>query len=128
MYRLEHNYFSSRMATLTTYLLVSGIKQPEGIQSHDLFESYDFKERERVESDDQGLPTLKYVLERSLEGAADLEEDVRALSADIPGSTVVMCEVEERFDQVERLQLIVFRNGRRGGDVEHGYIFNVGPK
>jgi hypothetical protein len=116
------------MATLTTYLLVSGIEQPEEIQSHDLFESYDFKEREAVESSDQELPTLKYALEQPLEEAVDLERDVRAFSAEAPGATVVMCEVEERFDQVERLQLIVFQDGRRGGEVEHGYVFNVGPK
>ncbi len=113
------------MATITTYLLVSGAEQSAAVPDHNLFSTYSFEERGRQEAGEQQLSTLTFALEQPLDDAADLDEEVRAFSADIPAATVVLCEVEERFDQVEWLQLQVFRNGKQGGDIEHGYVFNV---
>jgi len=114
------------MATVTTYLLVSGPSAPEAVREHDLFEEYEFEHRETIESGEQQLPALQFALKYPLEEAVELTEAIRQFSKEVPDATVVLCEVEERFDQVERLQMIVFRDGKRGGDIEHGFIYNVG--
>ena len=114
------------MAAITTYLLISGIEEPGVVQSHALFEEHDFELRDRFEPDGEQLPALQFAMEHPIEEAVDLEEDIRQLSVDVPEATVVMCEVEERFDHVERLQLNVFSNGKRGGNIEHGYVLNIG--
>jgi len=115
------------MAATTIYLLVSGIEEPGTVQSHALFETHDFEVRERFETSGDQHAALTFAVEQPIEEAVDLEGDVRQFSADVPEATVVMCEVEERFDQVERLQVNVFSNGKQGGNIEHGYVFNVGP-
>jgi hypothetical protein len=115
------------MATITTHLLVSGPSRLDGLSAHDLFGEYGFEERGTHEAGPEHLPAAKFVLKQPLEEAQHLEEEVRRFSTDVPDATVILCEVEERFDQVERLQIVVFRDGKRGGDVEHGYVFNVGP-
>lgn len=115
------------MATLTTYLLVTGPEQPATVPDHDLFSTYAFEQRGRQEAGEQRLSSFTFALEQPLDDAEDLEESVRTFSGDVPAATVVLCEIEERFDQMERLQLQVFRNGKQGGDIEHGYVFNVRP-
>jgi len=115
------------MATITTYLLVTGA-EPEAVRSHELIEAYDFKERDAYEPSDQQLPAIKFALEQPLEETDDLEEKARELSADVSPAGVVMCEVEERFDQVERLQVVVFQEGKRGGGLEHGHFYNLGTE
>ena len=122
----QSKYDRFRMATVTTYLLISGSGEGDQIRSHQLLDRYDFQEREASPSADRQLPTVVFVLEQPLEDVDDLEEEILAFSADIPDATVVLCEVEERFDQIERLNLVVFEDGKRGGDVEHGYLFNIG--
>ncbi len=114
------------MATLTTYLLISGASDLEAVQEHDLISECNFECRERSEAGDEQLPAVQFALEEPLDEADDLEESARQLSTDVPDASVVLCEVEERFDQVERLQMVVFRDGKRGSDLEHGYILNVG--
>jgi len=120
-------FYLSNMAATTIYLLVSGVKEPDTVQSHSLFEIYDFDVRERFETSSDQHAALTFAVEQPIEEPVDLEGEVRQFSADVPEATVVMCEVEERFDQVERLQVNVFSNGKQGGDIEHGYVFNVGP-
>lgn len=115
------------MASITTYLLVSGPEQPEAVPNHDLVAEYPFEHRGTQEGTEQQLPALTFALEQPLEEADDLTSAARDLSSDLPTATVVLCEVEERFDQVERLQLHVFRHGKRGGALDHGHVFNVGP-
>lgn len=115
------------MATITTYLLVSGPEAPEAVSDHEVFAEYAFDHRGTQAAGEQQLPAVTFALEQPLEEAADLDAAVRDLSADLPEATVVLCEVEERFDQVERLQVYVYRNGKRGGTLDHGYVFNVGP-
>jgi hypothetical protein len=114
------------MATLTTYLLISGTNDLEAVQEHELISDRDFECRDRGEAGDAQMSAVQFALEEPLDEADDLEESVRQFSTDVPDATVVLCEVEERFDQVERLRMVVFRDGKRGGDLEHGYIFNVG--
>jgi DNA repair ATPase RecN len=113
------------MATITTYLLVSGA-ETEDVRSHALFETYDFEEREV--SDEQQLSALTFALEQALEEAENLEEEVRRFSADMSSAGVVLCEVEERFDQVERLQVRFFQDGEEGAGLEHGHFYNVGTE
>lgn len=115
------------MASVTTYLLVSGPEQPAVVPEHVLFSTYAFEQRGRQGGGEQQLSSFTFALEQPLDDAEDLKEVVCSFSADVPMATVVLCEVEERFDQVERLQLQIFRNGKQGGDIEHGYVFNVGP-
>lgn len=124
---LKDNVLPSDMAATTTYLLVSGLEDPESIRSHPLFETHDFELRERLEASSDQLDALTFAVKQPIEEAVDFKDEVQQLSADVPEATVVICEVEERFDQVERLELNVFSNGKQGGDIEHGYVFNVGP-
>lgn len=114
------------MATSITYLLVANPKEPGDVQHHTLFSEYEFEHRETITKDEDQVPSVLFRIEQALEEQVDLEEPVRKLSRDFPNSTVVICEVEERFEQVEHLQTNVFINGKRAGNVEHGYIFNVG--
>jgi hypothetical protein len=115
------------MATITTYVLVSGPEDLASVPEHELFSAYAFEQRGTQEGGEEQLPAATFALEQPLDDAEELVGVVRAFSADVPTASVVLCEVEERFDQVERLQLHVFRDWKRGGAVEHGYVFNVGP-
>jgi hypothetical protein len=114
------------MATLTTYLLVSGVENLESVRSHDVFEQYAFDEQDARNPGDGQPAALRFALEQPLEESTELEEALRQLSADLPDASVVVCEVEERFDQIERVQVAVYQDGNRGGALEHGYVFNVG--
>jgi len=115
------------MATITTYLHVVDPEEPDSIDNHELFENYGFDRRGTQEGNGQQLPTLTFALEQPLDEAEDLNGAVQSFSEDVSSAIVVLCEVEERFDQVERLQLYIFRDGKRGGGIEHGYVYNVGP-
>lgn len=114
------------MATITTYLLVWGTEENEVVRSHQLFDEHDFEQRETHEAGQHQLPVVKFALEKPLEEAVDLEEDVRDYSTTVPDANVLLCTVEERFDQVEQVQLVVFRDGKQGGGIEHGHFFQVG--
>lgn len=115
------------MADITTYLLVSGAADPESVPDHTLFAEYAFDHLETTEGGDQQLPSHTFALQHPLDETIEIEEPVRRFSGDVPQATVVVCTVEERFDQVERLEVNVYRDGQKGSDLEHGYIFNVGP-
>ncbi|MFB6098032.1 MAG: hypothetical protein ABEK84_02760, partial [Salinibacter sp.] len=78
------------------------------------------------ESEDSDLPALRFAVASGLEDSESLEAPCRKLSADFPEATVTFCEVEERFDQVEHLRSVVFIGGQRAGEIEHGYVLNVG--
>lgn len=114
------------MATLITYVLVANSKEADDVEDHTLFSEYEFEHRETVGMGEEQVPSVLFRIEQALEEQVDLEEPLRKLSRDFPNSTVVICEVEERFEQVEHLQTNVFIDGKRAGNVEHGYIFNVG--
>jgi hypothetical protein len=112
------------MASLTTYLLVSGPDAPRDVETHPALESYDVTARDVT--DDEAVPRITLVHESALEDRVDLREPARALSAAFPTATVVLSVVEERFDHIERLETRLYRDGNNAGKIEHGYVFNVG--
>ena len=115
------------MATVITYLLVSNPSDPEAIRSHSVIDEHGFEPRPIEETDeDEALPALKFAVASALEDHSKLEAPCRELSAAFPGATVTYCKVEERFDHVEHLRSVVFIDGKRAGNIEHGYMFNVG--
>lgn len=114
------------MAALKTYLLISGLESPAPVSDSPLVEKYGFEHRETREPGPEQRASVTFVVERSLEETVDLEAPLRKLSTTLPDATIIVCEVEERFDQVERFHMQVYRDGKKGGSVEHGYIFNVG--
>jgi hypothetical protein len=116
------------MATTITYVLVSGIEDESAIRNHSLITASGLEHRETRDSGAEQVPAVTFAAEQALEEGQDLSGPARELSNDLPGSTVVLCEVEERFDHVERLQTIVFMEGKNAGKIEHGYIFNVGQE
>lgn len=116
------------MATTITYLLVSGANDVEAVSDHPTISESEMDHRETRESGAERVSTVSFAAEQPLEEGDDLVDPARELSSAFPEATVVLCEVEERFDQVERLQTMVFMEGKNGGKVEHGYIFNVGQE
>jgi hypothetical protein len=114
------------MATIITYLLVSGADDVEAVSDHPTIAESELDHRETRESGTEQVSSVSFAADQPLEEQDDLVGPARELSAEFPEATVVLCEVEERFDQVERLQTMVFMEGKNGGKVEHGYIFNVG--
>lgn len=115
------------MATVVTYLLVSNPNDPDAIQSHPILQEHGFERRpmeEQEEADE--LPALKFAVASALEDSASLEPPCRELSAAFPDAVVTFCEVEERFDQVEHLRSVVFIDGQKAGEIEHGHVLNVG--
>jgi putative NIF3 family GTP cyclohydrolase 1 type 2 len=115
------------MATVVTYLLVSNPDDPEAVRVHPTLEDHNF-ELHPMEEKGEGdtLPALRFAVASALEDRTSLEVPCKQLSSDFPEATVTLCEVEERFDQVEHLRSVVFIGGRRAGEIEHGYVLNVG--
>jgi hypothetical protein len=114
------------MATIVTYLLVSNPKDPDAVREHPVLQKHGFEPRPMEGEDEHELPALKFAVASALDDSASLEGPCRELSAAFPDATITFCEVEERFEQVERLRSIVFIDGRRAGEIEHGHLFNVG--
>lgn len=114
------------MATVVTYLLVSDPKDPDAVRSHPVLEEHGFEPRRMERDESEALPALKFAVTSALEESPSLEAPCRQLSAAFPEATVTFCEVEERFDQVEHLRSVVFIGGRQAGEIEHGYVLNVG--
>lgn len=114
------------MASLTTYLLVSGVDDTSEVQDYSAISDYDLEIREQVDSTDSQTSQVKFVLEQPVENAIDLQDPARRISSTFPDAIVVLCVVEERFEQVERLQTQVYRDGKDAGQIEHGYILNIG--
>lgn len=114
------------MATVVTYLLVSDPEDPDAVRSHPLLERHGFEPRPMDEPDEESRPALQFAATGALEDRPDLKGPCRQLSAAFPHATITYCEVEERFDHVEHLRSIVFIDGKQAGEIEHGYVFNVG--
>ena len=130
--RVRHACFFERifclpMATVVTYLLVSNPEDPDAVRSHPIIDEHGFEPRP-IEQEDgtDALPALRFAVASALEDRPALEAPCRELSAAFPDATVTYCEVEERFDHIDHLRSVVFIDGKRAGDIEHGYIFNVG--
>lgn len=114
------------MASLTTYLLVSNPSDLDAVETHPVIEEEGFEVRQRWEGEEEEIPSLKFVLTLPLEEQPELEEPTRKLSSAFPEATIIVCKVEERFNQIDHLQTNVFIDGRRAGEFEQGYILNVG--
>jgi len=115
------------MATVVTYLLVSNPEDPEAVRSHPILDEHGFEHHPmegREEND--ALPALRFAVVSALEDSSSLEVPCRELSAAFPDAIITCCEVKERFEQVEHLRSIVFIGGQQAGEIEHGYLFNVG--
>lgn len=116
------------MASTTTYVLLSGATDLDAVRSHSIVEEYELEQSRTFDATDNQHAAIRFVFEHPLEADVDLEPPVRQLSEAFPDATVVLCEVEERFDHVEYLRTIVYLDGKRAGQIEHGYVFNVGSK
>lgn len=114
------------MATVVTYLLVSDPKDPQSVRSHPLLEDHDFETHSAKQEESDALPALRFSTTNALEDRPNLENPCRKLSSNFPEATITLCEVKERFDQVEHLRSVVFMDGKRAGEIEHGYVLNVG--
>jgi hypothetical protein len=113
------------MASLTTYVLVSGVDAPRSLEGHSALAPYDLDVRD-VAAEEDAPARITFVHECALEDRVDLSEPARALSAAYPEASVVLSVVEERFDHIERLETVLYRDGDKAGRIEHGYVFNVG--
>lgn len=114
------------MASVTSYLLVSNVEDEDAVCSHSVIADNGFELRKRSDEEEDAISFLKFAATGSLEEKPDLKRPSRSLSSEFPEATVIYCEVEERFDQIEHFQTTVFINGRRAGEMEHGYVLNVG--
>lgn len=114
------------MATVKSYVLVSGPDDPNAVKAHSLVEAHGLEFQNSKTDDVHEVCSLTFAVTSSLEEMESLDECCRELSHVFPEAVITLCEVEERFDQVEHLRCVVFMNGRQGGEIEHGYILNVG--
>lgn len=119
---------SSDMATRTTYLLISGISDLDHGRNLPVFSEYNLEHRKTYASSSDQAPALKYAIEEPLEEAVDLSQGAQALSKELPEATVLLCDVEERFDQIDNVHTVMFIGGKRAGEIEHGHVFNVGGR
>lgn len=113
------------MASLTTYLLVSGIEDPHDVNTHPIVAERDLEQHDAMDSE-ADLETVVFVDSAALEDAEDLSDAARELSSAFPSSMVQLCVVEERFDQLERVRTVLYRDGAHAGEIEHGYVLNIG--
>jgi len=114
------------MATVVTYLLVSNPDDPEAVRSHPILDEHGFEHRPIEDREEEAHPALRFAVASTLEDSPSLEAPCRELSAAFPEATVTYCAVEERFDQMEHLRSVVFIGGRPAGEIEHGYVYNMG--
>lgn len=114
------------MATVTTYLLVSGADDPEAVRAHSVVEEAALEVQDTRDGDADRLSGVTFTHEAPLDDRDDLRETAQAVSESFPDAVVLLCEVEERFDHIERLQTKMYRGGRDAGNIEHGYVFNIG--
>lgn len=124
------------MATVVTYILVSDPRDPDAVRSHPVIDEQPIDEQpigEKDETHESGeratgdtRAALRFSVARPLEDHERLDAPCRDLSSAFSEATVILCEVEERFDQIEHLRSVVFIGGQQAGHIEHGSIFSVG--
>lgn len=129
------------MATVVTYVLVSDPQDPDAVRSHPAIDAHGLEPRpideqtigEKDEIHESGeraagdtRAALRFSVARPLEDHEHLDAPCRDLSSAFSEATVTLCEVEERFDQIEHLRSVVFIGGQQAGHIEHGSIFSVG--
>jgi hypothetical protein len=119
-------YSSVAMASTITYLIVSSPDDPDSVRDHRVIEECDFDLHAEQKRTDNQCASVTFVHESTLEDHWDATEPARELSTAFPSATVVLHVIEERFDHIERLQMNIYSGGRNAGEVEHGYVFNIG--
>lgn len=114
------------MSTITTYLLVAGAEDQEAVQNHSIIENWTLDVSSTREGEENQMADVTFVHESTIDDRDDLTEPAQMLSTAFPSATVLLCEVEERFDHIERVQTRMYRDGNDAGHIEHGFVFNVG--
>lgn len=114
------------MATITTYLLVSGADDQEAVRTHSVVTDHAFEVHDTREGNSDQIAGITFMHETPLDKRDDLTTAAQTLSSDFSEAVIVLCEVEERFDNIERLQTKIYFGGKDAGDIEHGYVFNIG--
>jgi hypothetical protein len=113
------------MASLTTYLLVSHIDDPDEVKRHPVVAERAFDIHTPPDPEAE-IGSIAFVHRSALEDAEDLGPAARELSTAFPSAIVQLCVFEERFDQLERGRAVLYKDGTHAGEIEHGYIFNIG--
>lgn len=108
------------MAEHVSYLLVSGVEDPDAVAGHRVIDEAGFAEKDREASSDREAGHVRFAVGSALEAQADFTDAAEALSADFPEAVVTLVDLEERFGNIERLRTRIYRNGRPGGEVRHG--------
>lgn len=114
------------MASVVSYVLASRLHEPSAVKEHSVVADYDLELQTETDDDAENVCSVTFSVTSSLEEMESLDECCRELSSEFPDAVITLCEVEERFDQVEHLRCVVFMDGREGGEIEHGYVLNVG--
>lgn len=114
------------MASVITYLVVSAPDDPSAVQGHAALEDTPFELQEATGAADGQVPSLTFAHQAPLEDASDLNATARTLSDAFPEAIVLLTVIEERFDHIERLKSKMYSAGNDAGELEHGYIFNIG--
>lgn len=117
---------SEVMSEITTYLLVSSPESTDDVTSHPAIEKYGLRLNEEKSRAEDTSPVLHFSVSHPIEEHKRLIGPARQLSDAFPQSTVTLCMIEERFSQIERVHSVVFMEGQQVGEVEHGYVYNVG--
>jgi hypothetical protein len=114
------------MATAITYLLVSGAQKSQDVEANPKIKESDFELEKSFEEQGEIGSALRFSVRRPLEEKESGTELASMMSEAFPEATVTLCTIEQRFNQIEHLQTIVFQKGRRAGEIEHGYLYTVG--
>lgn len=114
------------MAQVTTYLLVSGLKEDEHPKNLPILKKSEFEIEKEFREKTTSCDAVRFSFQCPIEEHESKEGMASELSNTLPESTVTLCAMEERFGQIERIQTTVFRDGCYAGGIEHGSLYNVG--
>lgn len=114
------------MATVATHLLVSQSDNPEAVRAHAAIEAHGFAVQVPDESSSSTSQALQFSVTQALDEHERLDAPARELSAAFPSAIVTVYELEERFDQIERVWSAVFVGGEQVGELTHGSVFHSG--
>ena len=114
------------MAQVTTYLLVSGLKESDNLVGQQALKESEFEVDNKFEQRDNTYGATRFSFQCPIEEKESTEETAIEVSKEFPNSTVTLCAVEQRFGQIEHMQTTVFKHGTCVGEIEHGSLYNVG--
>ena len=114
------------MAQVTTYLLVSGLKEDERPERLPILKESEFEVEKRFKEKSDSCGAIRLLRQSPIEEHEPKQKIATELSKALPESTVTLCVTEERFGQIERLRTTVFKDGCHAGEIEHGSLYNVG--